>query len=553
MKAMLTENSSQHITPPFPAVDNLVDLFAWISQNYPNHSLCSGSVGSLTYTQVDSMAAKFAAWLQNDAGLTPGTRVAVQLPNLPQYLPVFFGILRAGGIVVNVNPLYTAPELQYQLNDSGAEVIVVFAATAAPLLEIIDQTSIRFTVVAEAGDLLPQPLAWFANRQLRRRLGASPKVPAAIPLRRLLGRFQSSRWQRHHCTPQDCAVLQYTGGTTGVSKGAMLSHANLLANINQVEQALAGFHLEPGKEAIVMPLPLFHIYALMLALVMMVMGQKIFLITNPSNMLETVNVFKRNKITLLGGTNTLFAALTRHSGFRQLQDWPFKLVMSGGMALTSTVSDEWHELTGNKICQGYGLTEASPVVCLNRASHMRMDSVGQPLEHTEVRITDTNSGVELPFGEVGELEVKGPQTMMGYWQRDAETKKVLADDGWLKTGDLAILEEDGHIRIVDRSKDMLVVGGYNVYPNELEDVIGQHPSIKECAVVGQPDSIRGDIVCLFAVCEENNLTRSELISWCRERLAPYKVPKQVTFIDSLPKSAVGKVLRWELREQLESS
>lgn len=502
----------------------------------------------LSFAELDHLSLQFACYLQQHTHLEPGDRIAVQLPNLLQYPVVVFGALRAGLTVVNTNPLYTARELEHQLNDSGAKALVVLANIADTAEKVVAHTGVEQVIVTEVGDMHPPVKRFLINAVLRYVKREVPQVHFnnRVNLRDALMLGNINRYEPSAQKPEDVAVLQYTGGTTGVAKGAMLTHANLVANMQQVREAL-GDSIAVGREYYVAPLPLYHIYAFTLhCMCLLSAGCHSLLIPNPRDILGFVKALKGQRFTGFVGLNTLFNALCRNEDFLKLDFSSLKTTSSGGMALTTEAANRWREVTGCTVAEGYGMTETSPVVTFNPSNAIQAGTVGLPVPETELKVVD-EQGNSLPAGSPGELCVRGPQVMKGYWQRPEETDKVLDADGWLKTGDMAVIQPDGYVKIVDRKKDMIIVSGFNVYPNEIEDVVCQHPAIVEAAAIGLPDEKSGEQVKLFVVSSDPALTEKAVIDYCRENLTAYKVPRSVEFRTELPKSNVGKILRRELK------
>lgn len=508
---------------------------------------CMGA--SLSYARLDQLSRNFAAYLQ-DQGLVPGDRIAVQLPNTLQYPVVVLGALRAGLVVVNTNPLYTARELAHQFNDSGARALVVLDHLAAEAARIIGETPIRHVIITRIADLhgtVKRPLINIAAKYLKKAVPAY-HLPQAISLRKALGNGARKAYTGVVASPADLAVLQYTGGTTGVAKGAMLTHANLISNMLQLEQSL-GSTMRTGEEVCVAPLPLYHIYAFTLHMMLILeKGGHSVLIPNPRDVGALVKVLEKQPFSMFVGLNTLFVSLCSNEAFQRLNFSALKLTASGGMALTRDAAERWKVVTGCSVCEGYGLTECSPVVSMNPVGNIQLGTVGRVMPETEVRTVDS-SGRALHTGEPGELCVRGPQVMAGYWQRPDATAEVLGADGWLKTGDIAVIQDDGYISIVDRGKDMIVVSGFNVYPNEVEDVVSRHPDIVECAVIGVAHEKTGEAVKVIAVSRNPNLGIETLRTFCRSYLTAYKLPVSLELRSELPKSNVGKILRRELRDK----
>ncbi|MEX1034037.1 MAG: AMP-binding protein [Cellvibrionaceae bacterium] len=530
----------------------VVDVFEQSVEKYRNNRAFTCLGHTLTYGEVDVLSARFAAYLQTETSLQPGDRIAIQLPNILQYPVALFGALRAGLVVVNTNPLYTPREVKHQLNDSGAKALVVLANVANAAASIIDETGVERVVVTEIADLHPPLKKMLINSVLKYVKRAVPafSFPNQSSFSKALN-VDENRLQPVKRSPQDIAVLQYTGGTTGVAKGAMLTHANLVANKEQLSVHLKDIMLE-GDHTWVAPLPLYHIYAFTVQCMSIFNnGNHNLLIPNPRDIPGFVKALKGQEVYGFIGLNTLFNALCQNEEFRQLDFKQLKFTASGGMALTRDTSRLWKDVTGVAPGEGYGLTETSPVVSANPPDAIQEGTVGTPVIETELKVIDEN-GESLPTGEVGELCVKGPQVMKGYWNRPEATAEVLSEDGWFKTGDMAIIQDDGYVRIVDRKKDMILVSGFNVYPNEVEDVLSEHPGILEAGVVGIADAQSGEVVKAYVVRKDPNLSVDDVRGFAKKNMAAYKVPKAVEFCDSLPKSAVGKILRRELKEDDEA-
>ncbi len=504
---------------------------------------------TLTYQDIDRYSTAFGAWLQHHAGLQKGDRVAVMMPNLLQYPVAVFGTLRAGGVVVNTNPLYTPRELKHQLADSGARIIVIVENFAHVLEEVIADTQVERVVVTSIGELLGAFKGRVINFALR-------KIKKAVPPWSLPGhvRFQDTLQQGASLslnTPtlslEDLAFLQYTGGTTGISKGAMLTHGNLVANVMQAGGWLQT--LTHGDEIIITALPLYHIFALTAnCLVFFTLGGRNVLVTNPRDMKAFVKLLARTPFTAITGVNTLFNALLNTPGFDRVDFSRLHLTLGGGMAVQRAVAERWKQVTGCTLIEAYGLTETSPAACMNPMDLPEYNgSIGLPIPSTDASVQD-EQGRCLPPGETGELCIRGPQVMKGYWNRPEETAQVLDEQGWLKTGDIARWDERGYFYIVDRKKDMILVSGFNVYPNEIEDVAVMMPGIVEAAAIGMPDEKSGEVVRLCVVTNDPAITEEAVIEFMRQHLTGYKVPKKVSFHDELPKTNVGKILRRKLRE-----
>lgn len=502
---------------------------------------------TLYFGDLDRLSRRFAAFLQSQSDLQPGDRIAIQLPNVLQYPVCVLGAIRAGLVVVNTNPLYTEREMLHQFKDSGAKALVVLANFGALVEKILAQTEIKTLIVTELGDLLPLPKRLLVNSVVKhvKKLVPDYYLPTKIMLRTALSLGKKRQFKPVAMQLDDTAVLQYTGGTTGVSKGAELSHRNIISNVAQIRSVWTDF--EEGKEVMMTPLPMYHIFSFTVnCLAMVESGTHSVLITNPKDIPAFIKELKKWPFTLFAGLNTLFVALYNHSDFKQIDFSKLKLTIAGGMAMQNNVADRWFELTGCRICEGFGMTETSPVICVNRPDQIRQGTVGLPVAETQVQVID-EAGHALPSGERGELCAKGPQVMKGYWRRPKETAAVFTEEGWLKTGDIAIIDAEGFIKIVDRIKDMILVSGFNVYPNEIEDELTQHSKILECAAIGVPNEKSGEVVKVFIVKAEESLTEEEVFAFAKERLTGYKMPKSVEFRAELPKSNVGKILRKELR------
>ena len=529
---------------------NMVDVFEQAVKKYADKPAFSAVGVTLSYKDLDTQSRNFAAWLQNKTDLKPGDRIAVQMPNITQYPVVVFGAMRAGLIVVNTNPLYTTREMEHQFNDSGAKALVVLANMADNAEKVLPHTSIEHVIVTEVADMhstLKRTLMNAVVKHVKKMVPAF-NIPGAHKLPAVLSAGAREKFTPVDIKLDDLAVLQYTGGTTGVAKGAMLTHANLVANLTQVRPMLED-QVEEGKEVVIAPLPLYHIYSFTLNCgIMMEAGAHNILIPNPRDIPGFVKELQKQKFSAFIGLNTLFVALCNNEDFQDLDFSGLKLTASGGMALTSDTAKMWERVTGCEISEGYGMTETSPVVTFNPRSAIQIGTIGLPIPSTIIKTID-DEGKETPIGEPGELCVKGPQVMRGYWQRPEDTQKSFTDDGYLQTGDIALIQEDGYIRIVDRKKDMIIVSGFNVFPNEIEDVVTSHPKVVECAAVGIDDPKSGEAVKVYVVATKEGVSANELKEFCRERLTAYKVPKHFEFRDELPKSNVGKILRRELRDE----
>lgn len=506
---------------------------------------------TITYGELYELSGQFASYLQNHTKLQPGDRIAVQMPNILQYPIAVFGAMRAGLVVVNTNPLYTTRELEHQFNDSGAKALVCLANMASLAQEVLPKTQIETVIITEVGDMLPPLKRCLVNAVVKyvKKMVPAYHIPNAVKFTKAMSLGKGGKVNESQPVGDDVAVLQYTGGTTGVAKGAMLTHRNLVANMLQCKEVM-GANLNEGEETIVAPLPLYHIYAFTVhCMVMMITGNRNLLITNPRDLPAMISDLKGEEITAFVGLNTLFVALCNNADFRALDLSKLKLTLSGGMALQTAVAERWKEVTGSSICEGYGMTETSPVVSVNPIQNIQLGTIGIPVPSTVCKIIDED-GNEVPNGEPGELCVKGPQVMKGYWQRPDDTADTIDKDGWLHTGDVALIQDDGYLRIVDRMKDMIVVSGFNVYPNELEDVLSQLPEVAQCAAIGIPDERTGETIKMFvALAEGTSLTEEQVIKHMRDNLTGYKVPRAVEFRAELPTTNVGKILRRSLRDE----
>lgn len=530
---------------------SLVDMFEKSVVKYADQPAFINMGAVLTYRKLEERSRAFAAYLQNELKLVKGDRVAIMMPNLLQYPIALFGILRAGMVVVNVNPLYTPRELKHQLNDSGAKAIVVVSNFARTLEEVVKETTVESVIITGLGDLLSPPKRTLVNFVVKyiKKLVPKYSLPHAASMRICLSKGRRLQYVKPEIESSDLAFLQYTGGTTGVSKGAMLSHGNIVANVLQADGAYSPA-LTTGKEFVVTALPLYHVFALTVNCLLFIhKGGKNLLITNPRDIPAFVNELKKYPITALTGVNTLFNALLNSEEFTHLDFSQLKFSIGGGMSVQKAVADKWQSLTQTRLLEGYGLTEASPLVtCCPYDLEGYNGSIGFPAPSTLIQIRDDDGNV-LPQGEVGELFAKGPQIMQGYWQREDDTKNVIDADGWLSTGDIGYMDEKGFFYIVDRKKDMILVSGFNVFPNEVEEVVALHHKVLEVAAVGQPHAISGEIVKIFVVAKDKSLHKDEIIKHCRQYLTGYKIPKIVEFRNELPKSNVGKILRRELRDE----
>ncbi len=543
------EDVPEHIDPEqYPS---LVEMFEQSVQKYADQPAYTNMGTVMTFRKLEERSRAFAAYLQNELKLKKGDRVALMMPNLLQYPVALFGVLRAGLIAVNVNPLYTPRELEHQLNDSSAKAIVIVSNFANTLEQVVGNTAVKHVVLTSLGQMLPRAKGTLVDFVVKYVKGMVPKynLPGAISMRKALISGRRLQYVKPFMTGEDIAFLQYTGGTTGVAKGAILTHSNMIANVMQAKMMI-GPVLQEGRESIVTALPLYHVFALTVNCLLFVeMGGQNLLITNPRDIPNFVKELKSFPFTALTGVNTLFNALVNNEDFQELDFSKLKAAIGGGMAVQRAVAEKWHKITGSHLLEGYGLTECSPLVTVNPYDLEEYNgAIGLPVPSTEVRIVD-DEGHPLPTTEVGELQVKGPQVMQGYWQRPEATKEVINPEGWLSTGDIVKFDQDGLIHIVDRKKDMILVSGFNVYPNEIEDVVALHNKVLEVAAIGQPNEASGEIVKIYVVKQDSSLTKEELIAHCREHLTGYKVPKLVEFRDELPKTNVGKILRRVLREE----
>lgn len=529
---------------------SLVDMFEQATARYADQPAFMNMGEVMTFRKLEERSRAFAAYLQQGLGLQKGDRVALMMPNLLQYPVALFGILRAGMVVVNVNPLYTPRELEHQLNDSGASAIVIVSNFAHTLEKVVDKTQVKHVILTRMGDQLSAAKGTLVNFVVKyvKRLVPKYHLPDAISFRSALQHGYRLQYIKPEIINDDLAFLQYTGGTTGVAKGAMLTHRNMLANLEQVRAAYSPLLFE-RKELVVTALPLYHIFALtMNCLLFIELGGQNLLITNPRDIPGLVKELAKYPFTAMTGVNTLFNALLNNKEFQQLDFSSLHLSAGGGMPVQQVVAERWEKLTGRFLLEGYGLTECAPLVSANpHDMDYHSGSIGLPVPSTEVKLID-DEGEEVPPGEPGELCVKGPQVMLGYWQRPDATDEIL-QDGWLRTGDIAVMDDEGFMRIVDRKKDMILVSGFNVYPNEIEDVVMQHSGVLEVAAVGVPNGASGEAVKIFVVKKDASLTEEALIVFCRRHLTGYKVPKLVEFREELPKSNVGKILRRELRDE----
>ncbi|MCK3655640.1 long-chain-fatty-acid--CoA ligase [Pasteurellaceae bacterium Macca] len=531
---------------------SLVEMFEQAVNRHPDMPAYINMGKILTYRKLEERSRAFAAYLQNELRLEKGERIALMMPNLLQYPIALFGALRAGLVVVNVNPLYTPRELEHQLNDSGAKAIVVVSNFAATLEKVVFNTEIKHVILTRMGDQLSFGKRTLVNFVVKyvKKLVPKYKLPHAVSFREALSIGKQRQYVKPTVKQDDLAFLQYTGGTTGVAKGAMLTHRNVVANVIQAKWVASPLLNSQSQDRIaVIALPLYHIFALSVnCLLFIELGVTGLLITNPRDIPGFVKELKKYRVMAITGVNTLFNALLNNENFKEVNFSRLRLCVGGGAAVQRAVAERWHTTTGCHIIEGYGMTECSPLIAATRNDSVEYSgSIGVPVPNTDIRIVD-EQGNDLPQGERGELWVKGPQVMQGYWQRPEDTAEVL-NDGWMATGDIVELGEDLNLRIVDRKKDMIIVSGFNVYPNEIEDVVALHPKVNEVVVVGIPNEATGESIKVYVTKKEESLTREELRNHCRQYLTGYKIPRDIEFRDELPKSNIGKILRRVLRDE----
>ncbi|KPJ94947.1 MAG: long-chain fatty acid--CoA ligase [Gammaproteobacteria bacterium SG8_11] len=531
------------------AYSSIVDVLEHSTQQFRQRPSFVNLGTQLTYGDLGDKTLEFATYLQQELGLRKGDKLAIMMPNLLQYPIALFGALRAGLTVTNVNPLYTPRELKHQLVDSGATAIVILENFCDKLSQVLADTQVKTVFTTRIGDMLSFPKSMIVNFVVKhvKKMVPSYRLSSTINFNHALQIGRQRKFQPVEINNQDIAFIQYTAGTTGVAKGVLLTHGNIVANLQQTSAWIGPF-IEEGKEVIITPLPLYHIFSLTAnCLLFMKIGAMICLITNPRDFKGFVNELKKVPFSAITGVNTLFNALLNTPGFSALDFSKLKITIGGGMAVQRSVAERWKSVTGQTLIEAYGLTETSPGVCINPIDLPEYNgNIGLPLPSTECSIQD-DDGKILPIGEVGELCVRGPQVMQGYLNRPEQTDAVLKPDGWFHTGDMATIDEKGFVKILERKDDMIVVSGFNVYPNEIENVAAELPSVLESAAIGVPDEKSGQVVKIFVVKKDPALTEDELIQHCKTELAAYKVPKLVEFRDSLPKSNVGKILRRELR------
>lgn len=530
--------------------ESLQDLFLKSTKEFKDLPAFVNLGKTLSFGEMDRLTQQFAAYLKHEAGLQPGDRIAIMMPNLLQYPVAMFAAFRAGLIVVNTNPLYTERELKHQLNDSGAKAIVILENFAHTLEEVLPETGVETIITTKLADLVGGAKGMLVNFvvQYIKKMVPPFSLPTAVKFNDALAKGASHSFSDVPLTQEDVAFLQYTGGTTGVSKGATLTHRNLIANLLQAD-SWTSRDLEAGKEVFITALPLYHVFALTAnALFAVKIGAKNILITNPRDLPAFIKELQKEPFSFITGVNTLFNALLNADGIEKVDFSKLKISLGGGMAVQKAVAERWKEVTGVTLLEAYGLSETSPAVTINPMGLEAYNGmIGLPLASTDVCVRDAE-GNELPIGEAGELCVRGPQVMLGYWQRPEATAEAIDADGWFRTGDVAIINEQGFVKLVDRIKDMVLVSGFNVYPNEVEDVLASHPKVLEAGVIGVPDEGSGEVVKAYIVKSDDSLTEQEMVDYCKEEMTGYKRPKHYAFVDDLPKSNVGKILRRELRE-----
>ena len=529
---------------------SIVDVLEQSFRSYSDRPAFTCMDKTYTYADMDLLSRKFASYLQNDLGLKKGDCVALMMPNILQYPVALFGVLRAGMIVANVNPLYTQRELEHQLNDSGAKAIVIFANSCKILQDIKSNTKVEHTIVTSIGDLLGFPKSMIVNFVIKnvKKMVPAWDIPGHLKFNDVLGKADESKFQEQEISLSDTAFLQYTGGTTGVAKGAVLTHGNICANMSQAKAWIAP--KLKNRQIVITPLPLYHIFSLTAnCFVFSSVGAQNILITNPRDIPGFVKEMGKYKFTAFTGVNTLFNALVNNDDFKKLDFSALEVTLGGGMAVQRAVAENWAKVTGQPLIEAYGLTETSPAACINPLDLPEYNGmIGLPIPSTICKIID-DEGNEVALGESGEIAIKGPQVMQGYYNRPEETAKVMTADGFFKTGDIGIQDEKGYFKIVDRKKDMILVSGFNVYPNEVEDAVVTHPDILEAAAIGVPNEKSGEVVKLFIVKTNQGLTEDDVIAHCKTVLTGYKIPKHVEFREELPKSNVGKILRKDLRAE----
>ncbi len=531
--------------------NSLVDLFESSSKKYSDTIAYENLGGKLTYGEVDTLSTDFAAYLQKDLGLKKGDRIAIQMPNLLQFPVAFIGALKAGLIVVNTNPLYTAREMEHQFKDAGISALLIVSNFAHNLETIVDKIPAKHYIITDMGDLIGGFKGWMVNFVVKyiKKLVPAYNLPHAISFKSAMKRGASLKLDKPAFDSEDVAVLQYTGGTTGISKGAQLSHRNLIAHNQMIRHWFSPLITDKdGQEIVITAIPMYHIFALSVNLTLMYYsGLKNILITNPRDMEGFLKELQKHKFSIILGVNTLFNGMLNHPLFKTLDFSKLRGAVGGGMAVQDAVAIKWTEVTKSPLVEGYGLSETSPVLCCNPLDgNHRRGTIGLPMPSTEVAIFD-DDGKQLGQGETGEICARGPQVMRGYWQKDNEG--VFFSNDWFRTGDIGLMDTDGFFKIVDRKKDMIKVSGFNVFPNEIENVLASHPKVLEVAAIGVPDAKSGEVIKVFIVKKDQSLTEEELKKYCHENLTNYKVPKYFVFRTELPKSNVGKILRRVLKEE----
>lgn len=532
-----------------PRYNTILELLDYTFSSYTTQPAYTCLGHTLSFQEIDTLSMRFASYLHHELGLEPGDRIALQMPNILQYPVAMYGAVRAGLVIVNTNPLYTGRELKHQLKDSGAKALVVLSNVANVAADILHETEVEHVIVTDLADLHAAPKRQIMNFVIKHIKKMVPvfQFKNALKFRDIVT-TTAKPLKQFECSAETLLALQYTGGTTGVSKGAMLSHGNLASNVWQLISHMPEA-FKVSEEVFATCLPLYHIYAFNLhGLCAFSYGEHNILIPNPRDLSSMVGALKKVNMTVFVGINTLYVALCRNQAFRKLDFSALHISSAGGMAMTEDAMRAWKELTGCEVCEGYGLTETSPVVCGNVVDDIRPGTVGIPFQETEIQLID-DDGALVADGEPGELCVRGPQVMSGYWNRPDETAMSLSDEGWFKTGDIAILCDGGVYKLVDRKKDMIIVSGFNVYPTEIEDVVSQHAGVIEAAAVGIKDDHSGEVVKLFVVPTDSSTTEDDIKEYCRANLTGYKRPKVIEFRESLPKTNVGKILRRELREE----
>ncbi|WP_291783419.1 AMP-binding protein [Cecembia sp.] len=536
------------------AYSSVVNLFEESVKNFGDAIAYECMGKTITFNEVDQLSMKFASYLQNDLKMKKGDRVAIQMPNCLQYPIALFGTLRAGMVVVNTNPLYTPREMKHQFDDAGVDAIVIVANFASNLEKIRHEIHAKHVIVTELGDMLGGLKGTLVNLVVKhvKKMVPAYNLPRSISWKKMMGSANAATFKRQEMTLKDTAFLQYTGGTTGVSKGADLTHGNIVANMQQISAWMKP-KLKEREEIVITALPLYHIFALTVnCLAMLKIGAHNVLITNPRDMPGFIKELGKHKFTVITGVNTLFNGLLNQDTFGKLDFTALKVAVGGGMAVQKATAEKWEKVTGTPLAEGYGLTETSPVaVCNPIDGTERIGTIGIPLPNTDIKVIDDN-GKDLKAGERGELCIKGPQVMRGYWNRPEETEQVM-DGEWFKTGDIAVIDEDGFVKIVDRKKEMILVSGFNVYPNEVENAIAMHPKVLETGVIGMPDEKSTEKVVAYVVPKDKSVTAEEIIAHCRNELTNYKVPREVYFADELPKTNVGKILRRKIKEMHEKT